>query len=311
MISIVNKPQEVIDMISKIVLKILTVILCIILSISLFLSLLVLDINALVSKETIKEVLVSTIALPDPDSDEESPVVDAIFNVLAKESSFPSPGKAELTVFMRESTITDYMLDELATKLEDLIKGTDHAQVTTEEIKQLVNQNADLIEETFDLDLATSDRETFENILNDTVAPFVNANLDDIENLVIDGDDYTLGDLLGLIRPLLAESTLTWLLIINLVLVAAIFCTKRFHVAGTLFTTGRHLLGVTLTSSLFILIFQLFPDLLSGENLLIRILHAFIDVAGPIHYTLLALSVLLMAGAIVWKILFWRPKSRR
>lgn len=61
--------------------------------------------------------------------------------------------REEIENFLEESTITDYVSDKVAGYVEDFITGEDTTTITPEEIKELIEENKPLLEETFQIEI--------------------------------------------------------------------------------------------------------------------------------------------------------------
>lgn len=61
--------------------------------------------------------------------------------------------REEIENFLEKSTITDYVSDKVAGYVEDFITGEDTTSITPEEIKDLIEENKPLLEETFQIEI--------------------------------------------------------------------------------------------------------------------------------------------------------------
>ena len=305
----------------RIGLKVLTFILCIALTVSLTATLLVMDMNALVSKNTIRSAAEELLYVPaveprlsENPGETESLIVNLIYDAIYnREDNDLTVTKKDIAQFVDDGSISDFLVDKTASYAEDFIRGTQKTDITAKEVEDLLDDNEELIEEVFGITLDSQTRQDIlgyieENDIHDIVQEQI---IDEAEKQPLLGADFTVGDALGYIRFLLSPVALAALIGLNLLLAAAIFFTKRMRLGGTVLTVGSHVFGVGLTGSVPLLVLWFIPDLLRSlglEGAVLRVVDVFVGALVPIHLGFVILGAVLMVAGIVLKIVL-RPKK--
>lgn len=75
--------------------------------------------------------------------------------------------KKDIEKFLEESTFSDFIMGKLELYVNDIYTGSNEFEITTDEIQDLLEENADLVEEVFDAPLLEEDIENFVAELED------------------------------------------------------------------------------------------------------------------------------------------------
>ena len=155
---------------------ILSVILCLVLTFAVMATMLVADVRVATNKDNIQKVLNQLLSAPPqytlgpitgaatagPELDLgallsgegnlSEMLVEYAFSML--EGSEVEIEKEAIQAFVEESTLKDFIADKSSSIISDLVTGENTTTISGEEIKQLLEENKDLIEEHFDVTIS-------------------------------------------------------------------------------------------------------------------------------------------------------------
>lgn len=157
----------------RILLTVLSVILCIALFFSTVATILVADLSLLTSKggiqKLIKDVIfptsapghISAAVMPgrnpvrmDAADDAQDAVIDAIYDMVQQQFGGELPLKKEdVKELIEQSTVPDYLADKVSGIVSDVISGEITTTITKEEITNLIVENKELLEDTFQMEI--------------------------------------------------------------------------------------------------------------------------------------------------------------
>lgn len=162
----------------KILLGILTFILCIALMVSTVVTIVMADVSILTDKDNINTLITEflkpsasskqtlgmsmgadTVGTPQQGADigiaavgNSGFMVDVLYDMLQQEAGGELPfTKEQVENFVEESTLGDFLAEKGAGLVSDLLTGEKTTTITVDEIKQQLEQNAQLIEDTFQI----------------------------------------------------------------------------------------------------------------------------------------------------------------
>lgn len=69
----------------------------------------------------------------------------------------------QLMTFVQESTAADFLAEKLAAYAQDFVSGTEEASISIDEIMELLEENEELLEETFDVQLSAKQKRNIES----------------------------------------------------------------------------------------------------------------------------------------------------
>lgn len=211
--------------------------------------------------------------------------------------------QGQLQDFYRQSTLSDFLADKLASCIEDLLNGTDNTRITDEEISALVNDNADLIYAVFGVKVDDALRQKaldfskeagLEQLLREQL-------VGKISQLSLGEDGITVEQILAKLRNLTSLTVLWTLIAIDLVLAALLYLTNWLRLGATLRSIGIPMLTVGGALSAPILLIDLLVS--PSDTALYPIVHTLYGPIIPVHYGMLAGGVLLLIAGIVVGIL--------
>lgn len=268
--------------------------------------------------------------------DRDSPIQDALIDWLydAVQTDYGKPlpfTEEQIQTFLEQSTLKDYLGEKAASYAEDFLNGTSNTTITAQEISQLIEDNKALIESTFGITVtpkledqiisyvegAGIDRVIHEEIIKGlqdlTIpggSPLFPENAPDpdndpaTENGMINsslGGTYTVGALMADLKTLTSVPVLIVCIIVDLVLIAALFFVNRMRIVSTLVCTGISAAVSGALLSVPLAVAQLGSGLLASLTgpLLTDIIQAGAGVLAPIHYGCLVLGVVLIAAGII------------
>lgn len=222
----------------------------------------------------------------------------------------------QIQEFLTRSTVKEYLSDKISGFASDLLNGTSETVISNEEIRQLIQENSDLIESFFGIPVNDA---TYESVIGFVEDQDINTVIreqviDNVRNMTIlspagpEGDaghagettgGTTVADLLNALR----RST-SWLVFALLMVLLLAACTGLFFTGGKdLFKTIRTaaipllVLGILLTVPTALL--QIAGSVLLN-GVIARIAGTALSTFAFVHYGVLVLAVLLMiAGSVI------------
>lgn len=221
--------------------------------------------------------------------------------------------KEDFQAFLEESTISGYVSEKLAGFAEDFINGTENTSITTEEIMQLLDENAPILESRLNIVLTEENKNTLQKEFDRiVVTENLNATIRDTVNTAV---EEAMQESLGIgvevvkqiLQMLLSDMLLYILLGICLVLIL-LLCLLNYYNVGAGFTWSAAaglLAGAMLAVPLLAVRFAgaevalLVPDAAGA----IGIVQSFSGAFEPVHYGLLLGSAVVFVLSMVWRII--------
>ncbi|MBE6978112.1 MAG: hypothetical protein E7438_05685 [Ruminococcaceae bacterium] len=318
----------------------LSFVLCLILSIALIVTVVLADVNTLTSSGGIKQIITSLL-VPGKAAPQTRPMLGVSNNLLSPELLYGpaandqmqdailggdsnalvdmlystmqemlgeevSITKEQLQSFVEESTVTEYMADKAAGYADDILNGTENTQITAEELTQLVKDNKQLIEQTFEIEITEEQMKEIEanvvtivqeNDINNTIRTEINKAMESATSGAA-GMGIPLADIMQIVR-ILSQDTVLYGAIGACVLLLLLLCGTNFYniPAGmTWASVPCILIGGILAAPVAVL--QLMPSVL-GEYASFA---PMINVLAVNHYAAPVIGLLLLIGSIVWRI---------
>lgn len=236
----------------------------------------------------------------------------------------------QMQTFLDQSTTKDYLTEKIASYMDDFINGTDTTSITADELNWLIEENNAAIEGQLGVkmdDAAWEQVLSFANEMN--IGEVIRTEvIDNLENLTIpggsplfpgnaplqpdgmnsaQGGSYTVGALMADLRMLTSTTALIISIVINVLLIVALFFVNRMRLIGTLCCVGipMTLMGglLTLATGALNLIPSLLPDGLGNPVAVLA------RTMAPVHYAMLGLGIAALIGAIVAKALRKSPAT--
>lgn len=230
----------------------------------------------------------------------------------------------QMQTFLDQSTTKEYLTEKIASYMDDFINGTDNTAITADELNWLIEENNAAIEAQLGVKMDDAAREqvlSFAEEMN--IGEVIRTEvIDNLENLTIpggsplfpqnapvqpngmnsaQGGSYTVGTLMADLRMLTSTTALIISIVINVLLIVALFFTNRMRLSGTLCCVGipMTLMGglLALATGALNLIPSLLPDGLGNPVAVLT------RTIAPVHYAMLGLGIAALIGAIVAKAL--------
>lgn len=306
----------------RILLAFVSVLLCICLTVTLLAGALALDLNALLHADSLTQIVDEVLYTPQPShvrlseesADPQSLITHLIHDAIQKqidEGKEVDITHEEIDAFIAQASISEYLSDKTVSYLQDFIHGTENTTITTEEIESLINENKELIEETFHV--------TVDEELCDKITTYVEENdidtlvhdeiFEEARNLPIAGDQFNLGHLMEIVSAASSYMVIVILGVFTLLLLVALFFTNRMRFGNTLLCAGIPALIVGLILGLPVLALQsVMPSLLASlHGAVLEIVKVVFSTIAPIHFAFLVAGALVLTSGIVIKCVT-RPK---
>ena len=321
----------------RIGMQFLSFVLCLLLSVTLIATVVLADMNTLTSSGGIKQIITALLVptgapqqvrpmlgaannhiapellygpVADPgtvDGSDSNALVDMLYDtmqeMLGEEVSIT---KQQLQSFLEESTVTEYIADKAAGYADDILSGTENTEITAEELTQLVKDNKQLIEQTFEIEITDEQMAQIEanvativqeNDINSTIRTEINKAMDSATSGAA-GAGIPLADIMQIVR-VLSQDTVLYGAIGACVLLLLLLCGANFYnIPGgmTWASVPCILIGGILAAPVAVL--QLMPTVL-GEYASFA---PMINVLAVNHYAVPVIGLLLLIGSIVWRI---------
>ena len=252
-----------------------------------------------------------------------SGLIDWIYEELQEASEEPLPiTKEQVEEFVAESTVSEYVAEKLAGYADDFINGTENTTITTEEIMQLLEENTQLIEETFDVTVTEEVKQSLskavekvvvENDLNTVIRVQVFETVEETIDKSVESMGMGWEDIQAMLQ-LISSDLVLYIAMGTCLVLMLLLCLLNFYnvPAGlTWIAVPSMLMGAILTAPLVVL--KAAPELLSGlvPGNVLSIVASFANVLLPIHGAVLALGVGLLFISILWRIIRSAVRRKR
>ncbi len=254
--------------------------------------------------------------LPGGDSeDAASGLVDWIYAELEKTAEEPLPiTKEQVEEFVQESTLSNFVAEKLAGFADDFLNGTENTHITADEVMSLLEENAQLIEKTFDVEITEElkqqlsqsvEKMVVENDLNTVIREQVFETVKETINESTADMGVTWEQLQPAVQLVCSDKVLYTALGICLALMLLLCLLNFYNVPAGLTWIGvpSLLLGILLTAPVALL--QSAPELLNGllPGNIGSVIASFAGVFLPIHSSLLAIGFGLLLVGIIWRVI--------
>ena len=257
----------------------------------------------------------STAQSSDSNAQTQEELVGWLYNTLKEQHGDElQVTQEQMQTFLDQSTTKDYLTEKIASYMDDFINGTDTTSITAEELEWLIDENNAAIEGQLGVQMDDAARQqvlTFAEEIN--IGEVIRAEvIEKVENITITSNtatqtDYTVGALMVDLRTYTSTTAFIISIVINLLLMVALFFCNRMRLSGTLCCVGipMTLIGglLTLATGALNLIPSLLPDGLGNPVAVLA------RTMAPVHYTILGLGIAALIGAIVAKALRKSPAT--
>lgn len=220
----------------------------------------------------------------------------------------------QVQTFVSESTVTDYVAEKAAGYAEDFIQGTRNTQITTEELKALFDENEDLLEQTFQIEVTPELRESIdktieytveENNLNETIHEQVFTAMEEALDESVPGMD---ADTLRSYLQLLTSGGVVWGSIGLCIVLVLLLCALNFYnLPGGVTWSAVSCILAGIILSLPVALLQgspaLLTDYLGVPQIVTHLVTSFLSVFAVVHYGMLAVGAVLLLLSIVWRVI--------
>lgn len=218
----------------------------------------------------------------------------------------------QILTFMVESNIMEFMAEKTASVVEDVISGNTDVNpfLTADDISQIVEENQELIEETFQVTITPDMKDDIhiqaQEALNDGQ---FNATLREQVDLALatpvpGREDMTLRDLLVLVSSYAQVKFLCLAIAACLVLMAVLMLLNYYNLPEGLNWNASACTVAGLLLSVPLMLLHISPALLesflpeTAETL--ALIDSAAHVIAPLHYGLLIFGLVLAVAALVW-----------
>ena len=240
-------------------------------------------------------------------------LIDWIYNTVEEAAGEPLPiSKEQVEEFIAESTVSDFVSEKLAGYAEDFINGTENTTITTEELLELLEENQELLEEKFQVEITPEVKENLTAAVEDAMAE---ADLDSmireqVFDTVADSIDQTMQeaglrweDLQPMLQTICSDTTLYTAIGICVALMLLMCLLNFYNLPGglTWIAVPCILMGSLVTAPLVLL--SASPQIFAGmvPEAITGIVASFAGVLLPIHGSVPVLGLALLIISIIWR----------
>ena len=257
------------------------------------------------------------------------PLVDFAYELLQEQFGEENPiSKDEVQTFIAESTVSEFIAEKVSGALNDFLNDTSETTITPQEIAGLLRDNADLIQETFNVEIP---EETYQQIEEALSQSEIIQQLQDegfvkvVEDVILstgggegEGEESGIAGEMNQMKETMAQvkaaiaivrQVTSYETIAILFGAVALIIVLLFFVNGTIPKTLSDV-GITATFAGLILssvniVFDagLLTQIPGIPLSTMNIIGALLDSLAVIHYTVLGTGVALIVAAIVTKII--------
>lgn len=219
----------------------------------------------------------------------------------------------QVAEFVEQSTLTDYIADKVAGYTSDFIQETNNTEITVEELKGLLEENRELLEETFQIEftpeLQESIDKTIEKVVEeDNLNEMIHQQVFETIEEAIDSADtgVTVQDARSYLQ-LLTSKGLVWGAVGLCVVLMLLLCAANFYnLPGGLTWSSVSCIVSGLILSIPLAVLQSSPalltDILGIPGAITHLLTSFLSVFGLVHYGILILGIVLLLLSIAWRV---------
>lgn len=305
--------------VARVFLRLLSFLLCLCLFTALLATALVLDVRHLTDADNLQK-MVGSVLSPEAQpqrrptvaaagiqisgEDLDSASMDGLLDLIYQEMEAHYGAELDATPeqleeFYERSTAKDYLSEKISSYLSDLINGTDHTQITSQEVTDLVNENADLIGSIFGVSVDGEIRQKVADFVDDADLGSVIRKevIGAIAQTQIGTDGPTVEELLATLARYTSSTALWTLIAIDILLIVLLFFTNWLRVPATLRCVGIP----TVTAGALLSLPTLLLQLLSGATgtFLSGLTRSLASLLAPVHYGILLIGVVLLIAGIV------------
>lgn len=324
-----NKPTFM----ARLILQISSLVLSLVLTVSLLATALLADVLVLTSSGGIETILNHMVSPADPAPDSTQPAMGAAGVILlaspdsAEISADTSPDSNILTeyvydlvqealgddipitpeqvqYFIEESTIIDFVAGKSASLVQDMLNGTENTTVTAEELRQLMDENEKVIEETFQVEITEEMKQDMVTKMEEAVVDTdINATLRSgvervLQTPVPGTGGMTVSDLLVIVQQYTKTQVLLGAIAVCLVLMLALCGLNYYYLPKGLRWSASSCMLAGGLLSIPLAIVQAAPSLLADvmpeTSETLNLLSGAANALAPVHYGLFGFGVALM-----------------
>lgn len=220
--------------------------------------------------------------------------------------------KEQLQAFVEQSTLTDYMAEKAASYAQDFINGTRDTLISSQELMELIEENEDLIEDTFQVDFTREMKQELETALQKTIEE--NKLNEMIHEQVFEQLETTLNQSLpvgfeqlqALLQALTNDTLVLGAVAVCLVIMLLLCALNFYNVPAGMTWSAVPCILVGGLLALPVALLQSSPalltDILPIPGSIVQLITSFLSAFGLVHYGLLLFGVVLLILSIVWRI---------
>lgn len=218
----------------------------------------------------------------------------------------------QVSTFIEESTLMEFVADKTASLLEDIFTGTENTTLTADDFMGLVEENQALIEEVFQIKLTDEIKQEIsasltESLGEEDLAAQLRAEVaQTLEEPIEELNGMNIRQLLALLQQLIQPVVLVIAYILCLALMALLCGLSYYNIPKGLRWSATACLTAGLVLSIPTAIIQFYPAALAQQisemEQPLFILSSIARVLAPVHYTIAGVGAALYVLAIMWRL---------
>ena len=241
-------------------------------------------------------------------------LIDWIYEVAQQVAGEEIPiDRQQLQTFVEDSTLTDFLSEKAAGYAADFINGTSETQLTGEELMELLEENQELIESTFQVSISDEMKQELKTAIDTTIEE--NKINEVIHEQVFDAMEQAIDQALPIewakLQALLQTLTSGKLLLMAMgacvFLMLLLLALNFYNLPAGLTWSSAACIVAGFLLSLPIALLQASPDLLvlvlGLPGGFAQLIASFLGVFSLIHYGLLILGLVLLGLSILWRVI--------
>ena len=219
--------------------------------------------------------------------------------------------KEQLQAFVADSSFSNYLSEKLAGFADDYINGTSNTTISAEEIMDLLEDNADKMQEHLGIELSPETKQELsdslhnmiqESGINETIREEVFGAVDEMLNEVTASVGVSMDQVHEALQFLSSDTMRNLVFIVNGALLLLLCLLNFYNVPAGLTWAASPCIwaGVILSAPLFLMDSMA----VSGEGAqVMSLVTSFAGVLKPIHFGLLAIGIGLLVISIAWRVI--------
>lgn len=259
----------------------------------------------------------SDIELPTASLTDASLLTDYIYDIIrASTDEDTTVTRDQVQDFINQSTIRDYTSEKIASYLSDSISGQQTTVITSDELMALFEENSALMEDHFDIAVTDEMKANLRTQVEKAVEEDdINGNFrqgidNALEQPIEALDGLTINDLMAALGELTGTRVISEFLLPCLVMIGILMALNFYNLPMGLTWSGISCLAAGGLLSVAVMALGSADILAMVESAqLAATIRQMLDIVTPVHYGMAIVGILMIAGSVVWRVLFRKRRA--